>query len=164
MVRPQVHSSKHYLQVSLTSVTGGAANHTTIIDAVALQDVNTVSEVREGSSIKACYAEMWVKAGEATNLASTIWCLYKAPVGVGSFTAAEMAALGTADNKKNILATGMGLINNESSQAINIMRGWYKIPKSKQRFGLGDELIFSISANNALDLDICGFFLYKEYF
>jgi len=43
------------------------------------------------------------------------------------------------------------------------MRGWYKIPKTKQRFGLGDRLVLQIASQGTDALDFCGFATYKEY-
>ncbi len=162
MVRPMVHSNKHYVQTSLSSVTGGANASVTIIDAVATP--TGVSQVEEGSSVKAVYFEHWVKAGEANNLGTFIAIIAKIPGGASGFNFSQMAALGSADNKKNIFYTTQGLLNTEGLSATNIIKGWVKIPKSKQRFGLGDRLLLAISASSAtVDVDHCGFATYKEY-
>jgi len=42
-------------------------------------------------------------------------------------------------------------------------KGWIKIPKSKQRMGLGDRIVVQTFAQ-ALDMIDCGFETYKEYF
>ncbi len=163
MVRPQVHSEKHYVQKSLFNVISPAVNDTAIVDAVEVSDKDAVNEVREGSIVKAVYIEMWLKAGEASNAGFFIASLYKAPAGLGAFTSAELSSMGGTANKKNVLFFTQGLDNDISGSATNIMRGWYKIPKSKQRFGLGDQLFLSISAP-AIDVNGCGFMTYKEYF
>ncbi len=164
MVRPMVHSTKHYVQTSLSTVTGGAVGTTTLIDAVPIQDKNSVFEVEEGNSVKAIYIEHWIKGGEVSDQATQILAIYKAPAGLAAFSFVEMAALGTVDNKKNILYCTQGLVNDVGQQATNVHRGWIKIPKSKQRFGLGDRLFITISAQTAtVDLFHCGFATYKEY-
>ncbi len=162
MVRPMVHSTKHYVQTSITSIAAGAVGNVTIADAVSVNDKNLVNEVVEGSTIKAVYLEHWLKAGVASNVASFIAVLYKAPTGLAAFSAAQIAAMGQTDNKKNVLYMTQGLINTEGSQATNVVKQWFKVPKSKQRMGLGDRIFWSISAQGT-DVDHCGFTTYKEY-
>ncbi len=122
---------------------------------------NLVTEVEEGSSIKACYVELWIRAGEVT-AGSGQFVLVKIPAGAVDPTTTEMAALNNYVNKKNILVTGMGLFNDQDADAIAVLKGWYKIPKGKQRFGLGDALIVRIFSPT-IDLHICGVAIYKEY-
>ncbi len=161
MVRPMVHSTKHYTQFSLATVITGAVTNNVIVDAVTVGNKNLDKEVEEGSSVKAVYVEWWVRSGE-TSPGSFVAAIYKVPGGGAAFTAAQMASLHTSDNKKNVFFTSQALTNNNTSQAINIARGWIKIPKSKQRMGLGDRIILSHFAQ-ALDSITCGFATYKEY-
>jgi len=163
LVRPMVHSNKHYVQTGISSITGGAVQNITIVQAVAVANKDAVFEVEEGSTVKAVYFEHWIKAGEASNSGSFVATVHKIPGGGSNFTFAQMAALGVAANKKNILYTTQGLMNINSGSATNIIKGWIKIPKSKQRFGLGDFLMLTISAAATIDLDHCGFATYKEY-
>lgn len=158
-----VHSTKHYVQTSISSITGGAVGVIIIANAVPVGDKNLASEVEEGNSLKAVYIEHWIKAGEASNSGSFVATLMKVPGGGSTFSFAEMAALHDAENKKNILYTTQGLMNINSGSATNISKQWYKIPKGKQRFGLGDRLVFEISAAATIDLDHCGVAIYKEY-
>ncbi len=161
MVRPMVHSTKHYVQKSLTTVLAGAVENVAIVAAVDVGAKNLPTEVEEGNSIKACYVEMWIRTND-TSAGTAISVLHKKSGDSTNPSAADCAALHDWDNKKNVLSTTMGLTNINTSQAVAIHRGWYKIPKSKQRFGLGDDLTLSIFAQ-ALDQNICGFFTYKEY-
>ncbi len=161
MVRPMVHSTKHYVQKSLTTVLAGAVENISIAQGVSVDAKNTATEVEEGNSIKACYIEMWIRANDAV-AGSFVACLYKTSGDTTAPTATDMASLHDWDNKKNILFTAQGLTNDKLSDAVPILRSWYKIPKSKQRFGLGDDLKLTIFAQ-ALDQNICGFFTYKEY-
>jgi len=160
-MRAPIHSIKHYVQISLTSVAAGAISTNVLIAADLIQNVNQVFEVTEGAIVKAIYIELWIIG--AVSSATAITTLAKMPSGVDGFDATEMAALGTAANKKNILFVSQGLTSNDGIAApINIMRGWYKIPKSKQRFGFGDTLELQIFAQ-AQAQEICGFATYKEY-
>jgi len=67
MVRPMVHSIKHYVQTSISSITGGAETNVIVALGVIGPDANLVNEVKEGSTIKSVYLEHWLKAGEASN-------------------------------------------------------------------------------------------------
>ncbi len=161
MVRPMVHSTKHYVQQSITTVTGGAVVNIVIATAVAVGDKNLVSEVEEGCSIKAVYLEYWVRAGSTTP--SSGQAVFVKLIGDSTGpTAVDMAALGDWDGKKNIFYTTMGLYNDQDADAIAVYKGWLKIPKGKQRMGLNDRLRFSIFTPT-IDLQICGFATYKEY-
>ncbi len=162
MVRPMVMSEKHYVQFSLATVTGGAVVTNDLVLGVAVSDKNAVNEVREGSLVKAVYFELWVRAGETTAGSGQL-IVEKVHDNANNPSAAEMAALGTYPNKRNILYTTMGLFNDQDADAIAAFKGWIKIPKGKQRMALGDELRFSIFAPT-IDLHICGFTTYKEYF
>ncbi len=163
MVRAVVHSSKHYVQMSLNTVTAGAIDNKILIQAEAVGSVLTATQVREGSTIKAVFVEMWIRAG-STSPGSFIINLEKVPGGVTVLqTVAEAAALGTYDNKKNVFFMSQALSNDQDADAIPVLRQWIKIPKSKQRFGLKDQLILNVSAIG-IDLINCGFATYKEYF
>ncbi len=162
MVRPQVHSTKHYVQIPFSEVTTGAVENVLLVSGVALLSKNLASEVEEGSSVKAIYIEMWLQ--NEGNLGSFIATVSKqTEFGTGP-TVAEMASLMTYTNKKNVFWTSQGLTSNDGiSGPVNILRTWIKIPKSKQRFGLGDILSLSISNVSTSDLNRCGFATYKEY-
>ncbi len=159
MVRPMVHSIKHYVQPGLRTVTSGGVESHVIADAQAAATNN--DDVLEGSSIKAIYVEHWIRASGASPGAFIV-CVSKVP-GTGiPFTVAQMAALFDAENKKNIIFTSQALVNDNDADAIAIHRGWLKIPKTKQRMGLGDRWILSTSAIG-VDMTVCGFDTYKEY-
>ncbi len=161
-MRPVIHSQKHYVQTSLSTVDTLTKLDITLVDAVALLDKNQVFEVVEGALVKAIYIELWILGSTAS--ASQITVLAKQPGGLAAFSTSGMANIGLQDNKKNVLFVSQGLASNDGIAApINIMRGWYKIPKSKQRFGLGDTLKLQIFAQGAANLEICGFATYKEY-
>ncbi len=161
MVRAMVHSTKHYVQTSLNTVVAGAVSSVVLVSSVAVGSKNNATEVEEGNSVKACYIEHWVRTGD-TAPGSVIFCLYKLPGTGVAFTASQLASMHDSENKKNVLFFSQGLSNDQDADAIAVMRGWYKIPKSKQRFGLGDQLILATFAQ-ALDQITCGFATYKEY-
>ncbi len=161
MVRAMVHSTKHYVQQSIGTAVVGTPISTIIATAVKVVDKNGTAEVEEGTSIKAVYLELWLRSA-ATAAASFTCIVVKRPSGLGAPSAADLAALGDMDNKKNIFFTSQGLVNDVDSTALNIYRGWIKIPKSKQRMGLGDTLSWHLSAIGQ-SINFCGFQTYKEY-
>ncbi len=159
MVRPIVHSIKHYVQFSLSTVVGGTP--TTKGIATGVESPSIVSHVMEGSVVKAVYLEVWLRAGSTTPSSGQM-IVYKKQSDSSNPTATDMAALGDWDNKKNILYTTMGLFNDQDADAIPAFKGWIKIPRGKQRFGLGDTLNFTVFTPT-IDLHLCGFSTYKEY-
>ncbi len=163
-MRAPVTSTKHYIQVSLATVTGGANLVTGIAQGVELGNVSAgvPVEVRAGSVIKAVFIEMWMRSSSATP-STGLMTLFKVSQN-GTMTFAEQIALHSYDNKKNVLYHTQGLINDNDADAIPFVRQWFKIPKGKQRMGLGDKISFSIAAQAPVDCQICGFMTYKEYY
>ncbi len=162
MVRPQVHSTKHYVQFPINQISTGLREINTVISAQESTVANAANEVREGSSVKAVYFELWLQ--NTGTLGEFIMTITKSVEGGTGPTFTEMAALFSYTNKKNVLYTTQGLTSNDGvSGPVNVIRGWVKIPKSKQRFGLGDRLHMNISNVSANDLNRCGFTLFKEY-
>ncbi len=161
MVRPMIHSTKHYVQQSIGTVVVGTNKNEFLATAVEVSQKNIVNEVEEGALVKAVYLELWIRSA-ATSAASFTFVFCKIPSGAGAPSDAEMAALGDWDNKKNILFTSQGLINDVDSSALNLYKGWIAIPKGKQRMGLGDTISWHLRTVGQ-SLNFCGFSTYKEY-
>ncbi len=160
-MKPIVHSQKHYVQQTRSQVATVSVTTVDIIKSVEGTVANAVDEVIEGSVVKAVFVEMWIL--DTANDGSFVISLEKLPSAKGPASFATMNSLGTYANKKNILYTTQGLSpNNGVGNPIPIIRQWFKIPKGKQRFGLGDELVLNIVNNGLNDLEFCGFFTYKE--
>ncbi len=154
---------KHYVQTSLTTVTGNSILPVQLVKAENPANVDAVFDVVEGAIVKAVYVEYWLRAG-GTSPGTAIVTIEKLPgAAAANMTVGESAALGTYKNKKNILYTQMGLVNDQDADAVNSIKGWIKIPKSKQRFGLSDDLFVNVHANTTVDILLCGFCTYKEY-
>ncbi len=161
-MRPIIKSTKHYVQMSLSTIAAGARLTVILAEGVDIVDKNDPDEVEEGAVLKACYVELWTQQ-DGNDGSEVIILAKEMEAGIGPSTT-EMAALSDYNNKKNILFTHQGLASNESiGNPIPIMRGWYKIPKSKQRFGLGDKLNLTLFNPSANVLTFCGFATYKEY-
>ncbi len=162
MVRPTINSLKHIVQTSLTTVTVGTVNNTLLITALEPNVINAPDEVRQGAVVKAVFIERWVKQSDTIG-GNYVTIVHKLPANAATPTAANMAALHDWGNKKNILFSSQGLLNDQNADATPVLRQWIKIPKGKQRFGAGDKLYISHFAQ-ALDSNICGLAIYKEYF
>lgn len=162
MVRPIVHSTKHYVQFPISVIATGLRETNLVVSSVDVADKNLVSEVEEGNTVKAVYFELWLQ--NQGNLGEFIMTITKDPEAGTGPNFAEMASLSTWTNKKNVLYTTQGLTSNDGvSGPVNVIRNWIKIPKSKQRFGLGDRINMNISNVSGNDLNRCGFTTYKEY-
>jgi len=163
-MRAPIHAVKHYVQTSLTGVLGSAILNNAFVSTKEVTAATAVNNVVEGCIIKAVYIELWVLTQE-TAAGSFIFVVEKRP-GVGSpvvMNVTDMAALGDYENKKNVLYTTQGLVGDQDTNPMVLFKGWLKIPKSKQRFGLADQLSWSLFAQGGIDLQICGFVTYKEY-
>ncbi len=159
-MRPIIQSQKHYVQMSRSTVATVAVNTEDIIKV--LNFGTAVDEVAEGAIVKAVYVELWVL--NAGNDGSHVLIVGKNEASSFGATFAQMNALGTYDEKKNIFFTHQGLDPNDGiANPQVVIRQWIKIPKSKQRFGKGDSLTLQLANNSLQDLFYCGFFTYKEY-
>ncbi len=161
-MRPPIHSVKHIVQYPIDGIATGTRQAINLITAVVSTSSNLATEVTEGSIIKAVFVELWLE--NTSNLGEEIVTLTKdTNIGSGP-TFAQMSALFTYVNKKNVLYTHQGLSTNDAAgPPVQVGPGWIKIPKGKQRFGLGDTLTLSIANVSANDLNRCGMTIYKEY-
>ncbi len=163
-MRPIITSKKHIFQISQATVAQAARVNT--VFALSTEGAPSAPQhLTEGATVKACYVEFWVSQDSASVVGSYTVILEKTPGVGGVVSAAEMAALHDYDNKKNILFTAQGLLTPNDGGQVPVLRSWYKIPKGKQRFGLGDSLSITIRNNNAtaIDINFCGLVIFKEY-
>ncbi len=160
-MRPTVNTEKHFKQDSLFTLASGAiSNRNIAVAVVAPAGGNT--DVRVGCTISAVYCEMWLTSDD-TAQGSVICTLEKVPGNAADMSVGNAAALHSYANKKNILHTQMGLLGPNTQYPMAVVKGWFKIPKGKQRFGLGDQLHFNIFAQSN-GVQGCGFFLFKEQY
>ncbi len=163
-MKAPIHSKKHIFQISQATVGQALVVNTTFIDAQETPST-TPQVVEEGAIVKACYVEFWVSQDSASVVGSYTVILYKDPGGNNSINTGQMAAMHDYDNKKNILFSAQGLLTPNDGGQVPVLRSWYKIPKGKQRMGLGDQVKVAIRNNNAtaIDINFCGLVIYKEY-
>ncbi len=157
-----INSVKHIVQKSLQLI-----QEQTIANVAIVRVLDTISnppDVVVGSVIKAVYLEYWL-LGESAQPCTCTWSLEKLPNDGTAMSQTQGQNLHDYPNKKNILHIGQGIIGDSNSNPIPVMRGWYKIPKGKQRFGQGDELLVNFSVIGETDngMELCGVAIYKEY-
>ncbi len=160
-MRPVINTEKHYVQTSLSSVATGAILPISLAFASA-GSPTAVEGVREGAVVKAVYIEMWILSEDAV-IGTVIATLEKRSGNMVAMTAAQSAGLGVYVNKKNIFHTFMGIVGDNNQYPMAVIKGWFKIPKGKQRFGLQDLLVLNIHAQTN-PIEICGFCTYKEQY
>ncbi len=162
-MRPIIQSEKHLVQITLSSVTALDVATETIVNAVEDVTPGNPRHVAVGSLVKAVYIELWLLGtGQQPNTSTVI--VEKVP-GASRDTdidATEMGNLHGYFNKKNIFETHQGLIGDANTNPVPFYRGWIKIPKGKQRFGLGDRITLSIKAITE-DVQYCAVFIFKAY-
>ncbi len=163
-MRAVIKSKKHVFQISQSTVGQAAVVNTIFVQAQEATSTAPAS-VEEGAIVKACYVEYWVSQDSASVVGSYTVVLQKLPGSAANMVTGEMAAIHDYDNKKNILFTAQGLLTPNDGGQVPVLRGWYKIPKGKQRFGLNDRMVVTIRNNNAtaIDINFCGLVIYKEY-
>ncbi len=162
-MRPIVNAIKHYVQFENTEIASGTRRNMLIVTAVGQSAVDSPDDVVEGAIIKAVFIEIWVKSKAAAGLENKFQlAVTKAPSGVSTISFADMNNMMAFTNKKNVLLFSQGVTGDLTTQSIPIVRQWFKIPKGKQRFGLGDRFEVTVSSTGAV-FDSCGFATYKEY-
>ncbi len=159
-IRPVIHSTKHYVQTPLTSVASSAIIQIDLVKGITAGAVPaSTAEVHEGNTVKAIFLEYWISTTgvDGTAIAGVL----KLPGGLHAPTVSNFNNLQSYLNKKNIFELHEGLVPSEGNQ-IAVFRHWVKIPKGKQRIGLGDEITFNLSAVGTA-VQVCGFSTYKDY-
>ncbi len=159
-IKPVIRSIKHYFHLPVAVATSGATLVTTLINTVAEGAARAAAiDVDEGTNVSAIYLEFWI-SGVTLDKTAT-WCVVKRVSNVASPTFTEMANLGSYANKKNIFNVGQG-IPPSNGNVMNIYKGWFKIPKGKQRWGLGDKLVLVV-AGVGTNVNVCGITTFKEF-
>ncbi len=161
-MKPVINTEKHIVQVSLGTVASGAITNYVFATAVAVP-TSALGDIREGCIIKAIWLEMWISSDDAGQGTAIVTVEKVDGATATLMTTAESAALGSYDNKKNVLHTQMGLVPSNVDYPMASLKGWFKIPKGKQRFGLGERLVVNIHGQSN-GLNVCGTGIYKEQY
>ncbi len=161
-MKAPIHSVKHYVQWTVTPVAVGTTVLEDIVISREATTANLGNEVREGAIVKAVFVELWVIGQSDSASGNVLVSLYKNPGNGHAMTQAAAVDLHNYVNKKNVLYHTQGITNDGVANATPFVRQWFKIPKGKQRFGLGDRLQIATSTQ-AEAVNYCGFATYKEY-
>ncbi len=160
-----INTIKHYVHRSNTGVSTGTVASIVIADAVVAPATSNAFDVKEGSIIKAIWFELWAVSIASTGVTNSFTAIIeKVPSNLASVTAGQIVNLGAYTNKKNILYSTQGVSGAviDGSNALPVVRFWLKIPKGKQRMGLGDRIVLSFASVGAT-YNTCGVSTYKEY-
>ncbi len=144
-MRSPIHSNKHYVSSTNATTVSGTVKKITWVKAVAQSAVANAQDVVEGSVIKAVYIETWFLGQGSTGVDTQVNVIIeKIVAGQASATAAQMANMQAYPNKKNIFFAMQGVMGDKFTNSIPLYRSWLKLPRGKQRMGLGDSIVMSI--------------------
>ncbi len=159
-----INSIKHYVQLSLSAIATNAILNDKIAIAVVAPATTNVEDVIQGAVIKAIFVEYWIMGDSASGIPSQfVLTIMKKRNDETDPTVTNLVNLQAYVNKKNILYTTQGAVPAflDGGNSVPVIRQWLLIPKGKQRMGLDDELMVSITGVGKLR--VCGFSTYKEY-
>jgi len=162
LVRPIIQSVKNIRAITRANVPVLSRDTVTIVDVTVTPAGTSPTDVIAGTTVKAVYVELWV--GSTSNAhGTTVICLCKNQQNAGvSF--ANMQDLQNAPFKKDIYYTTQGLTPDSNANPVPFIRQWIKIPKGKQRFGLGDTLnLIVANIDPTVEIEYCGLVIYKAY-
>jgi len=160
-MRPIINSEKRIVQLTLSTVMVGDTLGINLVAAVQDPGATNPLQVAAGTVVKAVYLEYWL-LGTSAQPPTVTTVIEKSVSGSSSITSSEMTNINAYSNKKNILEMHQGIIGDANSNPIPFYRGWLKIPKGKQRFGLGDTLTFSVKSITE-ETQLCGLCIFKAY-
>ncbi len=162
-MKPVISSEKHYIQNAQVDIPSLTVSSIPLVTSVHVQDKDVFAEVREGSVVKAIFLEVWLQA--STDADCTFVCIVEKAMGtVVPPLIAEMNLLNSYLNKKNILFTSQGLLARDTgANPTPVLRQWIKIPRGKQRMGLGDKMRVVIASIGSAPIKLCMFATYKSY-
>ncbi len=160
-MHPIINSEKRIVQITLSTIPVTTVANTPIVIAEQDPTASAPTNVAAGTVVKAVYVEMWyLGTGQQPPTMTVI--LHKLSSGGGNPDSTEMGNLNAWENKKNILETHQGFIGDANTNPVPMFRQWIKIPKGKQRFGLGDSLVLSAKSISD-EVQFCGVFIFKAY-
>lgn len=158
-----IDSVKHIVQQEATTTTSTNVRNIVVADVVARGTTRTNAfDIWEGAKLFQCYIELWLNGLGSTNPAKFQLVIMKLTAGQTPPTFTEMSNLTSYEGKKNILFTSQGIVGAAGNQSIPILRDWYKIPKGKQRFSIGDSVNVILAVTNE-SVQSCGLVIFKEY-
>ncbi len=162
MVRPVIHSEKHYIHDALFSLAAGALTSRTLLTAVVVASKDAAAEVVEGSIVKAIHIQYSLVSNTADSECSFNVTVEKRPSAAATMTFTQSQNLGSYPNKNNVFFTSQGIGPEEKTYPRDVIDMWLPIPKGKQRMALGDVIAINFASISS-GLQACGISIYKEY-
>ncbi len=158
-----ITTDKHFVGKTNASLASGVGLGINVVNAIARGTIRTATEeVDEGSVVKAVHLEYWLNGRGSTATTQFQMIVLKLVGEAGNVSFTDMANLSAYQGKKNILYTTQGVLAEAGSQSVPVIRDWVKIPKGKQRMGLGDRIQVVFTAIGE-PIQICGMAIFKEY-
>jgi len=163
LVRATINSEKHIHPRSLVTIDSGSND--AFVIATAMQNPDSSNQVRVGCTIKAVYVELWFIGSGSQPVVQTS-SFEKLVAGQDAMTQIQSVTMHDYPNKKNLFKISQGTIGDANTNTTPVWREWIAIPKGKQRMGLGDSFRLNIAAlgEASNDLEVCGIFVFKEYY
>ncbi len=170
-LRP-IDSVKHIVETSGILASGTSAATANLVDGVDAYSLADTNGVPTGSKINSIYFSCFfiTEGGElAAEVPLVDWYIIKSPGGTygTTFDATNLptpGATGSHANKRHILHTEKGLAGGGDASLSGvpmIFKGVIRIPRGRQRWGEGDELLWCTRANFATKF--CVQAIYKHY-
>ena len=159
-MKAPIQSVKHIVQSLPASVTGLAIANITLLQAEK-DYTGQENRVPVGAIVKAVYIELWILS-EGNNSGSVQVSFEKRDGNASALSFVSSQDLDLYANKKNIFYVTQGLTAEGNANPIPFMRGWFKIPRGKQRMGLNDRIMVNISALSTTQ-QFCGIYIFKHY-
>ncbi len=160
-IRP-VQRIKHVVDQTATLVANTQLTNV-IVSAVDAPVLANTSQVRTASTVHGVYlnVEVAVKDVAAGTVSNMYLIVFKNPG--GNLTIPVPNAVGSNDNKNYVIHQEMIMMNNATGgNPRTLFKGVIKIPARLKRFGINDQLQWSVIAPNNNTV-VCGQTIYKEF-
>lgn len=155
-LRP-INSVKNIVDGTFLGVAGATNTEVTLAKTVNDYTGAVVSDVPIGAKVSSVY--LFVQILPATGTANVDFYVMKRPTGVGT---PNPGATGGDNARKWILHEEKGIPGNAADGAYPLtFKGVIRIPKGRQRFGEGDQLL--LFARGADNYNMCVKCIYKFY-
>ncbi len=160
-----IQTIKHFVPRTLAAVATSAVLNHKLAEGVDAPATSAVTDCIQSAVIKAIWVELWIiHSGAAGTTTTFTITLERADVLQSLMTLSNALNLSSYANKNNVIYTTQGIIGSDNvANPIPILRQWFKIPKGKQRLGLGKNWILNVANSGGESINVCGMVIYKEY-
>ncbi len=158
-----IDSNKNVVDVVVATVAAAQTN-TDLVIAVDAAANTSRKEVTRGCKIFKIWLEFSIRLAETQVVGvSTLFDAYLMKNPGANLTPPASGSVGSSNEKKFVFRQWKSFLGAETQGAQRYsFRGWIKIPKTYQRFGADDTLVFSVAATGA-DNVYCMKAIYKWF-